>query len=56
MLYSQKGHYMEQIECDEDFLLGYSTSNEAYRVLNKTHGIVEEIHELSYIFVSFFVS
>jgi hypothetical protein len=28
------------------FLLGYSSNNKAYRVYNKTHGIVEEAYDV----------
>ena len=35
-------------KCDEGFLLGYSTTSKAYRVWNKTHGIVEEVHDVEF--------
>lgn len=33
---------------DEGFLLGYFTSSNVYRVYNKTHGIVEEVHDVEF--------
>jgi hypothetical protein len=30
-------------KCDEGFLLGYSSTCKAYRVYNKTHGIVDDV-------------
>ena len=50
MLHSQEGHSLSKFEkkCDEGFLLGYSTSSKAYRVYNKTHGIVEEVHDVEF--------
>jgi hypothetical protein len=35
-------------KCDEGFLLGYSSTCKAYRVYNKTHGIVEEVHDVEF--------
>jgi hypothetical protein len=40
----RKGSRLSKFEkkCDEGFLLGYSSNSKAYRVFNKTHGIIEE--------------
>jgi hypothetical protein len=35
-------------KCDEGFLLGYPSNSKAYRVYNKTHGIVEEVHDMEF--------
>jgi transposase InsO family protein len=37
-----------QSKCDESFLLGYSSCSKAYRVYNKTHGIVEEAYDVEF--------
>ena len=37
-----------QSKCDEGFLLGYSSNSKAYRVYNKTHGIVEEAYDVEF--------
>ena len=37
-----------QSKCDEGFLLGYSSCSKAYRVYNKTHGIVEEAYDVEF--------
>ena len=37
-----------QSKCDEGFLLGYSSCSKAYRVYNKTHGIVEEVYDVEF--------
>ena len=37
-----------QSKCDEGFLLGYSSCSKAYRVYNKTHGIVEEAYNVEF--------
>jgi hypothetical protein len=37
-----------QSKCDEGFLLGYSSCSKAYRVYNKTHGIVEETYNVKF--------
>jgi transposase InsO family protein len=37
-----------QSKCDEGFLLGYSSCSKAYRVYNKTHGIVEETYDVEF--------
>jgi len=44
----KKGTRLSKFEkkCDEGFLLGYSSTSKAYRVWNKTHGIVEEVHDV----------
>jgi hypothetical protein len=34
--------------CDEGFLLGYSSNSKAYRVFNKTHGIIEESYDVEF--------
>jgi transposase InsO family protein len=38
----RKGSRLSKFEkkCDEGFLLGYSSNSKAYRVFNKTHGII----------------
>jgi hypothetical protein len=33
---------------DEGFLLGYSSNSKAYRVFNKTHGIIEEAYDVEF--------
>jgi hypothetical protein len=35
-------------KCDEGFLLGYSSNSKAYRVFNKTHGIIEEAYDVEF--------
>jgi hypothetical protein len=35
-------------KCDEGFLLGYSTTNKAYRVWNLTSGTLEEVHDVKF--------
>jgi hypothetical protein len=35
-------------KCDEGFLLGYSTTNKAYRVWNLTNGTLEEVHGVEF--------
>jgi hypothetical protein len=35
-------------KCDEGFLLGYSSTSKAYRVYNKIHGIIEEVHDVEF--------
>ena len=37
-----------QRKYDECFLLGYSSCSKAYRVYNKTHGIVEEAYDVEF--------
>ena len=37
-----------QRKCDESFLLGYSSCSKAYRVYNKTHGIVEQAYDVEF--------
>jgi hypothetical protein len=37
-----------QSKCDEGFLLGYSSSSEAYRVYNKSKGFVEEAYDVQF--------
>ena len=37
-----------QSKIDEGFLLGYSSNSKAYRVYNKTHGIVEEVYDVEF--------
>ena len=50
MLYSQEGNSVIKVQskCDEGFLLGYSSNSKAYRVYNKTHGIVEEAYDVEF--------
>ena len=45
MLYIEEGTRLSKFEkkCDEDFLLGYSTTSKAYRVWNLASGILEEV-------------
>jgi hypothetical protein len=35
-------------KCDQRFLLGYSSNSKAYKVLNKTHGIIEESYDIEF--------
>jgi hypothetical protein len=46
----RKGTWLSkfQSKCDEGFLLGYSSCSKAYRVYNKTHGIVEETYDVKF--------
>ena len=37
-----------QSKCDEGFLLGYSSCSKAYRVYNKTYGIVKEAYDVEF--------
>ncbi len=48
MLNLRKGSRLSKFEkkCDEGFLLGYSSNSKAYRVFNKTHGIIEEAYDV----------
>jgi hypothetical protein len=50
MLYLRKGSRLSKFEkkCDEGFLLGYSSNSKAYRVFNKTHGIIEEAYDVEF--------
>jgi hypothetical protein len=50
MLYFEKGKTTLKFEkkCDESFLLGYSSNSKAYRVFNKTHGIIEEAYDVEF--------
>ena len=45
-----KGSRLSKFEkkCDEGFLLGYSPNSKAYRVFNKTHGIIEEAYGVEF--------
>jgi hypothetical protein len=40
--------YKFEKKCDEGFLLGYSSNSKAYRVFNKTHGIIEEAYDVEF--------
>jgi hypothetical protein len=44
------GSWLSKFEkkCDEGFLLGYSSNSKAYRVFNKTHGIIEESYDVEF--------
>ena len=46
----KKGTRLGKFEkkCDEGFLLGYSTTSKAYRVLNLSSGTLEEIHDVEF--------
>jgi hypothetical protein len=46
----KKGSGLSNFEnkCDKGFLLGYSTSSKPYRVYNKAHGIIEEVHDVEF--------
>jgi hypothetical protein len=46
----RKGSRLSKFErkCDECFLLGYSSNSKAYRVFNKTHGIIEEAYDVEF--------
>jgi hypothetical protein len=46
----RKGSRLSKFEkkCDEGFLLGYSSNSKAYRVFNKTHGIIEEAYDIEF--------
>lgn len=35
-------------KCDKEFLLGYATNTKAYRVYNKNHCTVEEVHDVEF--------
>ena len=35
-------------KCDEGLLLGYSTTNKAYRVWNLASGTLEEVHDVEF--------
>ena len=45
MLHTEERHKMSKFEnkFDEGFLLGYSTTNKAYRVWNLANGTLEEV-------------
>jgi hypothetical protein len=46
----RKGSRLSKFEkkCDEGLLLGYSSNSKAYRVFNKTHGIIEEAYDVEF--------
>jgi hypothetical protein len=46
----RKGSRLSKFEkkCDEGFLLGYSSNSKAYRVFNKTYGIIEEAYDVEF--------
>ena len=46
----KKGTRLSKFEnkCDEGFLLGYSTTNKAYRVWNLASGTLEEVHDVEF--------
>jgi hypothetical protein len=46
----RKGSRLSKFEkkCDEGFLLGYSSYSKAYRVFNKTHGVIEEAYDVEF--------
>ena len=46
----KKGTRLSKFEkkCDEDFLLGYSTTSKAYRVWNLASGTLEEVHDVEF--------
>jgi hypothetical protein len=46
----RKGRRLSKFDkkCDEGFLLGYSSNSKAYRVFNKTHGIIEEAYDVEF--------
>jgi hypothetical protein len=46
----RKGSRLSKFDkkCDEGFLLGYSSNSKAYRVFNKTHGIIEEAYDVEF--------
>jgi hypothetical protein len=46
----RKGRRLSKFEkkCDEGFLLGFPSNNKAYRVFNKTHGIIEEAYDVEF--------
>ena len=50
MLYSQEGNSVIKVSKQMwwGFLLGYSSNSKAYRVYNKTHGIVEEAYDVEF--------
>ena len=35
-------------KCDEEFLLGYSTTSKVYRVWNLDSGTLEEVHDVKF--------
>ena len=35
-------------KCDEEFLLGYSTTSKAYRVWNMASGTLEKVHDVEF--------
>jgi hypothetical protein len=48
ILRKRSRHYKFEKKCDEGFLLGYSSNSKAYRVFNKTHGIIEEAYGVDF--------
>jgi hypothetical protein len=46
----RKGSRLSKFEknCDEGFLLRYSSNSKAYRVFNKIHGIIEEAYDVEF--------
>jgi hypothetical protein len=46
----RKGSRLSKFEkkCDKGFLLGYSSNSKAYRVFNKTNGIIEEAYDVKF--------
>jgi hypothetical protein len=50
MLYLRKDSRLSKFEkkCDEGFLRGCSSNSKAYRVFNKTHGIIEDANDVEF--------
>jgi hypothetical protein len=46
----KKGTRLSKFEkkCDEEFLLGYSTTSKTYRVWNLVNGTLEEVHDVKF--------
>jgi hypothetical protein len=46
----RKGSRLSKFDkkCDDGFLLRYSSNSKAYRVFNKTHGIIEEAYDVEF--------
>src|SRR5213080_979600 len=48
-IYKKRQHLGKfQRRCDIRFMVGYSTSSKAYRVYNKSNGIVEETYDVKF--------
>ena len=50
MIYLEESTRLSKIDkkCDEEFLLGYSTTSKAYRIWNLASDTLEEVHDVEF--------